>query len=252
MKKTISFLLTVCLMLLAACAGSKQPEPDSDLGTAQTAGSLVSFPAVETDESVGMEAGKDPYWEVDSLDAFNVLMSNADGYAYYYMFEKIPEDLKVVRVGISLNMDHYNITFLNSNSNRVELFVFSKPEGYKYEYDNWDAITVDGVTYHYIQSLESPEGEKYNDDQMVAYFEWEHDGKIILVHPKEPVTEEVIRKYSKLIKVEFNKGSQQVGLDTDQVLIEDINEIAALVRSNPEIHYHTGVYNDEYGDDLLR
>ena len=43
-----------------------------------------------------------------------------------------------------------------------------------------------------------------------------------------------------------------MGLDTDRVLIGDIDDITALVRSNPEIHYHTGVYNPEYGDDLLR
>jgi hypothetical protein len=252
MKKTIWLLLAICLMLLTACAESKPPETNSDVVTAQTAESLVPSPVVGTSEPAGMEAYKDPYWEVDSLEAFNELMSNADGYAYYYIFEKIPEDLKVVRVGISPDMDLYNITFLNPDNNRVQLFVFTMPEDYKYEYDGWESLSVDGVTYYYSQELESLEGEKYNDEQMVAYFEWEQDDKIILVHPKEPITEDVIRKYNELIKVEFNQGKQQVGLDTDQVLIADIDKIAALVRSNPEIHYHTGVVSGEYGDDLLR
>lgn len=252
MKKTILFLLAISLMLLSACSKPQQPRPSLDIATAQTTESSVEAPAADSSEPVGMETYKDPYWEVDSLEAFNELMSSADGYAYYYVFEKMPEDLKVVRVGISANMDHYNITFLNSENERVQLFVFTIPEGFKDDYDSWDTLSVDGVTYYYSQELESPEGEKYSDEQMVAYFQWEQDGKAILVHPKEPITEDVIRKYNKLIKVEFNEGKQQVGLDTEQVLIKDIDKITALVRSNPEIHYHTGVYNDEYGDDLLR
>lgn len=167
-------------------------------------------------------------------------MSNADGYAYYYIFEKIPDDLTFIRAGISPEMDSYGITFLNSENNRVKLFVFSKPQGYKSDYDNWDIINVDGVTYYYHQR-QVPEGEEFNPDRMTAYFQWEHNGKVILVHPKVPITEDVIRKYNKLVKVEFNVGEEQVGMDTNLLLIKDMDKIMSLIRDNPEIHFQTEI-----------
>ena len=169
-----------------------------------------------------------------------MLMSSADGYTYYYIFEKIPGDLKFMRAGISPEMDSYGITFLNPDNNRVKLFVFSKPVGYKPDYGGWDTISVDGVMYYYHQRP-VPEGGQFNPDRMAAYFQWEHSGKVILVHPKEPITEDVIRKYNKLIKVEFNIGEHQVGMDTNLLLIKDMDKIISLIRDNPEIHFQTDI-----------
>lgn len=253
MKKIVLFF--VVLISLAYLTGCTVPAQ----GAAKPETAPVSTPEVQAsptasgpnESAPGLQASDDPYWEVNSLDAFDELMSNADGYAYYFIFEKVPEDLKVVRVGISPDMDHYNITFLNSENEYVEFFVFSKLEGDPEQLD-FDKMSVDGVTYYYSQRLESPEGEKYDNDQMVAYFQWEQDGKVILVHPKEPITEDVIRKYNKLIKKEFNKGKQQVGMDTDKALIKDINKIKDLVKGNTKIHYHTGVITGNNTDDLLK
>jgi hypothetical protein len=249
-KIALFFVVLVSLAYIAGCTAPAQSAVKPETTPIPTQEAQVSAIVPAPNESTpGLQASEDPYWEVDSLDALDELMSNADGYAYYYIFEKVPENLRIIRVGMPSEMDHYNITFLNSENEEVQLFVFSI---YKMELDNFDTMSVDGVTYYYSQELVSPEGEKYDSDQMVAYFQWIQDSKVILVHPKEPITKDVIRKYNKLIRVEFNKGKQQVGMDTGEALIKDIDKITALIRSNSEIHYHTGVITGNNTDDLLR
>ncbi len=247
MKKTVLFFVVILsLAYIAGCSGPAQsaavpettPVPSPEVQTSATApGPNESAP--------GLEASEDPYWEVDSLEAFDELMSNADGYAYYYIFEKVPDDLKFAEVGIKLNMDHYAITFLNSKNERVLFYVFTIPEDYKGNTGKFNEMELDGTTYYWSE-------EYYEGELLVSYFQWEQDNKIFLIHPKEPITEDVIRKYNKLTKVEFNKGKEKVGMDTNIALISDIEKITELVRSNPEIHFHTGIVNRGYEDDLLR
>ena len=108
-------------------------------------------------------------------------------------------------------------------------------------------LEVDGRSYYYQESHDEETGEF-----SYSYFQWVEEDLIFLVHPQEPVTPEVIRKYNQVKKVEFNVGQKEVGLGTGAPLIADLSKKKALVRANQGIHYHTGQISPETHDDLLQ
>ena len=62
-----------------------------------------------------------------------------------------------------------------------------------------------------------------------------------LMHPGEPITEDLLRKYGRMKKVEFNVGQPPVGLGIGGPLISDTEDMERIIRDNEGIHLETEV-----------
>jgi hypothetical protein len=184
---------------------------------------------------------------VESLGALDRLMSNADGHTYYHVFQEIPPGLDVEYADLETDGASYLFVFGDKKNNRmVKLFVFRSAQDDSPRSSRVDTMTVDGRTYSYGQEF---------DDQgalLAALFYWDENGTRFLVHPGEPITPDVIRKYSRMKKVEFNVGQPDVGLGNDVPLMSNLEKIESVVKANSDIRYHTGVVEPGQEDDLLR
>lgn len=101
------------------------------LGAATAKGPAVSLPA----RGCVHPRVQPPWWELDSLAAFDTLLSQADGYIYYYTFADPPPGLEAIRVGLPTHMDGYNITFRNPKNQLIQLFVFVRTPKLRAERD---------------------------------------------------------------------------------------------------------------------
>ncbi|MFA5676194.1 MAG: hypothetical protein WDA65_06680 [Christensenellales bacterium] len=259
-KILVCLLSVVMAITLAACSAEQNPANElsgisGNQPAAQTVKEVENENKLQNVNEPGLKRTGSPYWELDSLEAFDTLLSNADGYAYYYIFEEIPKGLEVVRIGLKPDMENYNITFNNKNKKNIHFFVFTLNDALSDPSSlvGFETITVDGKTYYYHQryyfgeDVDSPEGEL-----VTAYFFWNQDGKEFLVHPEEPITPETIRKYNRVKKVEFNKGKHSVGLDTGIPLIKDLENMKEIIKQNIGIRYHKGYAKINETDDLLK
>lgn len=254
-----SALLLCCLLAsLVACSAAAEDGalPGSGTTEDETATSVGSAAESQTGDNVLAIGGPHaPCWVVDSLQALDALLANADGYTYYYIFDGVPAGLEVARVGLPVDMNSYNVTLESEKKEPVELFVFTMNEELK-DTSGFDEMVVDGVTYYYHQRFDDESSELLpgtggGSELLVAYFQWVQDGKVFLVHPQEPITPEVIRKYNQMKRVEFNAGEKQVGLDTGIPLISDLDKMKSVIGANSGIQYHTGVVDPAKGSDLL-
>jgi hypothetical protein len=211
----------------------------------ETTVDVVSTSASQTEGSSGGIWSNAPYWEMRDLEAFDTLLGSADGYAYYYTLADVPADFEVVRVGVPVDMDMYDITYANQDDEQLELYVFEYSDALM-DATYWQEIVVDDVTYLYAQ-------EYADDGQLVeAYFQWAQDGQIFLVHTPVSITAQVVQRYTKMKKVEFNIGQQAVGFGTGTPLIGDLSKIEDVVRGNSDIRYHTGIIAPGRENDLLQ
>lgn len=225
------------------------PFTSSSLSTLETTSSSApSDQATDQKPAPALGAHKAlPGWEVESLGALDRLMSNADGHTYYHVFQEIPPGLDVEYADIERDGASYLFIFRDQKNDRmVKLFVFREAQDDSPRSSRVDKMTVDGKTYSYSQEFD-------NQGALVAaLFYWDENGTRFLVHPGEPITPDVIRKYSRMKKVEFNLGKPDVGLGNDVPLIGDLEKIKSVVKANSDIRYHTGVVEPGHEDDLLR
>ena len=200
----------------------------------------------EDETGEGIQATGKAYWSVDSVSALDELHRNADGHARYYILEGLLPGQSVSRVSLDAEGTYITMTISAEAGAPVEFFVIRMTEDLE-DVSGFSEMEVDGRTYYYQESHDEETGEF-----SYSYFQWVEEGLIFLVHPQEPVTPEVIRKYNQVKKVEFNIGRKAVGLGTGVPLIADLNKKKALVRANKGIHYHTGQISPETHDDLLQ
>jgi hypothetical protein len=236
------------LLSLAACSadGVDGTSPSSVATVDETTAGVVSTATGQTEASSAGIYSNAPYWELGNLEAFDTLLSNADGYAYYYTLDDVPAGFEVVRVGVPVDMDMYHITYANPNHEQIDLYVFEYSDALMDDAPFWQEMAVDGVTYVYAQ-------EFADDGQLLdAGFQWAEDGKIFLVHTPVPITAQVVQKYTQMKKVEFNVGQQAVGFGTGTPLIGDLGKIEDVIRGNSDIRYHTGIIAPGRENDLLQ
>ena len=246
--RTCCVAVVGCLAIFAAAcsAGVEDAASSTDTGPAATAADAISAvdDSRQDPDDSGIRVGDKPYWEVDSREALDTLFRGAEGHASYYIFDPVPGGLALGRASLDVEGTYCSMRFDGEDDHLVKMFVFSLEEMGE-DRSGLTEIEVDGRTYYYQQSLDD-NGECY-----VSYFEWTEDDKIMLVHPGEPITPDVIRKYSQVKKVEFNVGQREVGLGTGVPLIADLNKKKALIRAHQGIHYHTGEVSPGKHDDLL-
>jgi hypothetical protein len=249
-EMTMKSMRLVCALLccvafyLVACSSSEDDIAPSSTAAAveETALSVVSSDQGQATEAISRPAG--PYWEVDSLEALDTLLTNADGCSYYYVFDRIPAGLKVVQICMPVDAREFDYTLQRSGGEPVLLYVFTVSDAWG-DMPQFEEMVVDGATYYYHQRFDA-------GGLVVAYFQWIEDGKLFLVHPQEAITPDVIRKYGHVKKVEFNIGKKKVGLGTGMPLIADIDKVKSVIRGNSGIRYHTGNTEPGRNDDLLQ
>ena len=174
-----------------------------------------------------------PAWALDSLNDLDTLLRNADGYCYYYIIDPIPAGLTITGIDTELDMSSYTINFENEKKQLIPFTVDTLTQGLKDGLSQFDQMMVDGVTYYYMQEFSD------NGEFAGSYFTWFADGHLYYVNPQEPITPEVIRKYSHLKKLEFNLGQSHVGLDTRIPVIGDSQKINQIDEANEGVRYLT-------------
>ncbi len=171
-------------------------------------------------------------------------MASADGYVYYYTFEDLPPGLPLELAAARSVMNECVLGFRGEGGG-VHLSMYSA-SGEPDDLGDVEVITLDGEVYYYHEDYDEETGA-----YLGGIFIWFKDGVQFWVDPGVPITEEVIRRYSKLRKVEFNKGQEYVGFGSGVPLIADPEKMKSVVRDNPGVEYHTGNVDPETGEDLL-
>jgi hypothetical protein len=230
---TSGALLCCLIMALVGCsAATVDGGPTSATTEAhETTSSAVSSTAGQAEQEPAGIHSSGGYWALDSLDALNTLMANADGYVAYRVFEAMPSGFKVVQASCSDDLSSYDFTMENEQGQLTKLFVFSGIHEQVEPPVGSQEIMIEGVTYYYAEELDNDGGV------LLAGLTWGADDAIFIVHIQEAITPEVIRKYSQMKKVEFNVGQEAVGYAAGTPLISDTDKIERLVRENSGIIY---------------
>ena len=218
-------LLALCCMVagVAACSGADNDSPSAS----ETTTSAISEGAGEGQGQADGMCQTEDYWEVETLDALDALVGSADGYAYYYLPDPIPADLEFSRAGVGQDGVFITLDWRASTGQRVTVFLLWQLDDPST--GRFSEMVVNGRTYYCTLMESTP-----ND----SYFVWqENDGVVINVHPGEPITEEVIRKYGQVRKVEHNVGKSPVGLGTGRPLVTSLEKVEAILRDNQGIKY---------------
>jgi hypothetical protein len=216
--------------------------PTDSTAASGSAGSVAATTNAEEASLVGGSVRA--RWELTSVEALKTLMANADGYAYYYLFDSLPAELVVKDIVLPADMSECDFRLIRPDGKEVLLYVFTANQGMT-DVSHFTEVTVDGKQYYY--------SEEYEGNELTeSYFQWIADGRVFLVHPQDKITADVIRKYNQIKKVEVHIGQGHVGFDTGLSLIADPAKIKSVIKGNSEIKYHTGVVPEGQSDDLLR
>lgn len=176
-----------------------------------------------------------PTWEVDDLASLQYLFANADGYAYYYIYEDTPADLEFGGADLDAEGTGTFMYFERPDGSRVKVWTQRwRPE--MEDMSRFEEMEVDGKTYYYHETVDEETGEF-----SYSYFQWAEDGMLFLVHPQEPISPEVIRKHASMRKVEFNVGQSHVGLGSDRPLVASTDKIESIISDDPGIKYRAGI-----------
>jgi hypothetical protein len=236
--------VVICLVFVTLGACSNEALVDGSSSTGLDGVSSIPV-AVDTQATQGQPGVKapEPYWEVDSLEAVNLLLDEADGQASYQVFDALPAGLQMRQANLAADMSDYNLLFVGPGNKQIALFVFTAQA--QEDWSQFEQMEVDGTTYYYHQRFDA------GGDLVTAYFDWRKGANVFHVEPGEAITPEVIRKYSRMKSVGFNTGKKQVGFGTGIPLIADSKKIVSLVSGNSGIRYHTGTVLPGKDNDLL-
>jgi hypothetical protein len=237
-------LLVICALLyglavtLPGClGGGVDGSGDSTTTNVTAKGEETTVSAVSAEEGqdgeepAGVSSTK-PFWELADLDALDTLMANADGYVYYHFFAGDPAGFEVVAVTADADMIAQSFILMDEKNEQIVLDVLRATGPMTEEPPGSEEMVVDGQTYYCAQELDD------DGEVLLASFLWTEGESLFIVHnTQEPITPDVIRKYSQMKKVEFNVGQAAVGYAAGTPLISDPDKIERLVRENSGITY---------------
>ncbi len=251
MKRASALVLVwSCAVVLAtgcSTAGDDNTDlPDGGGATTQTVQGTDANGPGQTGDLPG-DPPPQAHWEVASVEQLDALMANADGYVYYYTFEELPPGLRFTRAAVGPSMRTLGMEFEGERP-QTGVTLLAIPRTSMAGLTGVQEITLDGQVYYYHEDRDEETGDVYGSALL-----WLKDGIEFTVIPQEgvPITEDFIREYSKLRRVEFNVGKSPVGFGSGVPLIADPEKMKSVVRDNPGVEYHTGNVDPETGEDLL-
>jgi len=156
----VSALLSCMFAVLIACSNGTAGETASPPIVAvdeTTTSTILADQERAQDDSAGIYL-REPFWQLENLEALHRLLTNADGYSSYYFFDQVPPGLDVESVNVSVDMDSYLFYLDGEKAQGVTLYVYQSVNGPLEQPPGTTEVVIDGTTYYYIEELDD-EGE---------------------------------------------------------------------------------------------
>jgi hypothetical protein len=185
------------------------------------------------DKVIGTEGS----FKVTSFSDTNKIYSLAKGYVSYYKIEERDNLLQPRKILFSSILDEISIEYWDQERNTT-LFLVVKDRVYL-STKGWKQLCKNGTKYRYNE-IKSEISDKY---YTAIRYDWQD--KHVLLYINEQLTDELLKRYTNLTKVEFHKDKDS--LERGAQKLYSRAALNHVLKKNPNIDYHQYYKHYTYG-----